>query len=131
MAGKHALWVVGKSGLESSGLWHEVQYCSWEAQTQTFSVSWIDSTQPAVVALTQSEDPKRFMSIVTNRVDKTIVLSQSQENGAGGTVTASVRRRPDGKLFSLVFLRGSEGVRDQEIADRLEKVVRDELGMDA
>ncbi len=127
--GPDALMVVKDGTVVDSGLWHEIQFASWEAQTKQFRVVWVDEDRPSIVGETLSEDPEWLMRKITSFVNKTIVTTRTLQASSGGFVAASVRTRPDGQMFSTVVVSGA--VSDQEIERGLEmeKALREELGI--
>lgn len=130
VAGRYALIVGDRSGITDSGLWHEIQYASWEAQTRTLTVVWVDPERSIHRFVTVDDNPQQFMRIVTSRVNDTIVTTRQAPSASGATVTASIRRRIDGELFSTVIIQGKQGPDTTECAQRLEGAIRKEVGLE-
>lgn len=131
VVGNRVLAVVdGAGAVEAVGFWHEVQYASWKADTQTLTVVWTDPKREPLVAATRSENPKRFMEALTLRVDNTIVATRSFTTSGGTNVAATVRRRVDGHLFSAVVVSGPVSEDDERKALALEQELRSELNME-
>ena len=124
VAGLHGLSVVGEQGVVDSGLWHEIQYSAWDPEDRVFTLVWIQPERPGLRVATVSENPRRFMERVTNRVTDTVVVTRSFFTPAGTRVSASVRRRVDGALFLTLLADGPLTADDQVKAEQ----VADDLG---
>ncbi len=129
-AGPDVLMVLNEDGIEDSGLWHEVQFASWDAPSRQLRVVWTQPDRAPIEGVTVSDHPKWLMEKVTTFVNKTIVDTRSFDASSGGRVTASVRRRADGELFSTVVVSGAVSDAEVERAWQMEADLRAELGMD-
>lgn len=130
LAGRHALVLIGREGIEDSGLWHEVQYARWTADDRRLTIVWVQPGRDPVVVTTETDDPKALMETITARVQKTIVATRSFYTSDGVKVSASVRRRVDGELFSTLLANGELTADDRIKADEIEQTLRDELGVE-
>lgn len=74
-------------------------------------------------------DPSDFMRQTSEYVNHSIVMHVQTETDAGTTITAWVRRGPDG-LFSILTDDGPLDAAAQRQADALEASVRDAVGLD-
>lgn len=132
VAGKHALILVDAASRNviDSGLWHEVQFARWNAATRTLTVVWSEPEHPGFSAVTQTADAARLMEAITVRTERTILATRSVFTPSGTRISATVRRRPDGELFSVLVADGP--LSDQEIArgEEIEASLRSELRMD-
>ncbi len=129
IAGDHALFLVGEDGIEDSGMWYQVQYASWAAETRKLRVLWVDPGAQPLNLVTVDENPDQFMRVLTSRVDRAIVSSKQLRLPSGITVTVTVRRRADGQLFSSVLADGDIQVADEPYLDAFEEAVLAELGL--
>lgn len=130
VATRHALVILGPLGVIDSGLWHEVQYAKWDATTKTLTVVWSHPDREVVRVQTLTEDPKRLMDAVITRVEKTILATRSFYTADGVRVSATVRRRVDGELFSVLVADGVLSDADRQKAEGIEQGLRDELGLE-
>ena len=132
VAGKHALILIDSKqcSVVDSGLWHEVQFARWQADTRKLTVVWAEPDHPGFSGITQTEDAGRFMEAVTVRTERTILATRSIYTPSGTRISATVRRRPDGELFSVLVADGP--LSDKEVArgEEIEATLRSELGMD-
>lgn len=129
IVGRDIVMVADSGGVVDSGFWHEVQYCSWDAQTRRFSLVWSQPERPKVEGRTLSDDPEKLMRRITLCVDSTIVATRRFVTSTGVSVAATVRRRVDGELFSSVFAGGAISEVDLKKAFDLEQALREELGV--
>ena len=77
----------------------------------------------------QQGDPDEFMRQVSEYVNRSIVMHVQTETDAGTTITAWVRRGPDG-LFSVLTADGPLDGSGQRAANTLEASVREAVGLD-
>lgn len=130
VVGRDLLMITDDRRVLDSGLWHEVQYAAWDAATRGFRVVWSQPDRPTIIGTTVADNPKKLMETITDRVNNTIVATRRFVTSTGVPVAASVRRRVDGELFSVVIASGEISQADQEKAYALETGLRQELGMD-
>lgn len=130
VAGKYAVILVGEGGVEDSGMWYEVQNSRWDSGTRDLTVAWVDPGRPPLVVRTRSTDPGTFMADVSVKVNHSLVVQKAARTDAGTTVVAAVRRRDDGQLFSTLVADGPLDEGGRQLADALEREVRDGVGLD-
>jgi hypothetical protein len=130
VAGRDALVVVGPGGVTDSAMWYQVQYARWDAATRELTIVWVDPARPPLTATTVSEDPSGFMAEVSANVTHALVIQKTAVTGSGTRITASVRRREDGRLFSALVADGPLDEAGQSAADALEREVREGVGLD-
>jgi len=80
--------------------WYDVARAQWEAEAESFTLEWVDPTRPSLVGRGQG-DPSDFMRHTSEYVNRSIVVHAQVETEGRTTVTAWVRRGPDG-LFSIL-----------------------------
>ena len=135
VAAKSGLYVFGAEASSTDGEltpevfpWYDVARARWEAEGSLFALEWVD---PAHTPLTGRGvgDPEDFMRHASEYVNRSIVLHSQVEVGNGTTVTAWVRRGPNG-LFSVLTADGALDEAGQREAVALEARVRDAVGLD-
>lgn len=130
VAGQHALYFLTEKGIEQAGMWYEIQYGSWNAKTRQLTVVWTAPDRESVHMTTEQDNPEKFMRVLTSRVDRALVATLQERTPSGAVLTASVRRRVDGELFSTVMAHGYLPPEEEELAAALESRVREEVGLD-
>lgn len=130
VAGTHGFFIFDGSEPLTSGLWHEVQYASWKADSRLLTVVWTSPDMPPFTAVTTEENPEKFLRSLTSRVDRALVVSRQAVTPSGAILTATVRRRADDQLFSTVMVQGDLPVAEEYLARQLEDKVREEVGLD-
>jgi hypothetical protein len=70
------------------------------------------------------------MAEVSANVTHALVVQKTAVTGSGTRITASVRRREDGRLFSALVADGPLDEPGQSAADALEREVREGVGLD-
>ena len=135
VAAKSGLYVFGAEASSTDGEptpevfpWYDVARARWEAEGELFALEWVDPARAALAGRSQG-DPDEFMRQVSEYVNRSIVLHSQVEVGNGTTVTAWVRRGPDG-LFSVLTADGALDEAGQREAVALEARVRDAVGLD-
>ena len=108
--------------------WYDVARARWEAEGELFALEWVDPARTPLAGRTEG-DPSDFMRQVSEYVNHSIVMHAQTETDAGTTITAWVRRGPDG-LFSVLTADGPLDAAAQRQADALEASVRDAVGLD-
>ena len=108
--------------------WYDVARARWEAEGELFALEWVDPARAALAGRSQG-GPDEFMRQVSEYVNRSIVMFAQTDTDAGTTITAWVRRGPDG-LFSILTADGPLDAAAQRQADALEASVRDAVGLD-
>ncbi len=108
--------------------WYDVARARWEAEGELFALEWVDPARTPLAGRSQG-DPDEFMRQVSEYVNRSIVMFAQADTDAGTTITAWVRRGPDG-LFSILTADGPLDAAAQRQADALEASVRDAVGLD-
>ena len=108
--------------------WYDVARARWEAEGELFALEWVDPARTPLAGRTAG-DPSDFMRQTSEYVNHSIVMHAQTETDAGTTITAWVRRGPDG-LFSVLTADGPLGGTGQRAASALEASVREAVGLD-
>ena len=89
------------------------------SRTATLTVTWVDASPPLVLRLA---DPRRttLAQTLRERVQSSVVLSETVTFAAGLTARVAVRRGLDGSLFSQVVTEPGVDLRDPEVAARVD-----------
>ena len=134
-AAKSGLYVFGAEASSTDGEhtpevfpWYDVARARWEAEGELFALEWVDPARTPLAGRTAG-DPSDFMRQTSEYVNHSIVMHAQTETDAGTTITAWVRRGPDG-LFSVLTADGPLGGTGQRAANALEASVREAVGLD-
>lgn len=130
VAGAHAFARIDEGGVIEAGMWYETQAARWEGKSRQFTLKWVDPAREPVAVVTGGEDPAAFMAAVRERIERTMVVLKSGEAPNGTTVVAQVRRGANGGLFSVLTADGPLGEADRVFAERMERDVREGVGLD-
>lgn len=122
------LLCVGED-VESVGYWCELQNATWEAKTGRLTVAYVDPEHPPFTAETTSADPRQFMGAVREGVDNAVVAQRQAIADNDTRLIASVRRGPEGELFSMLVAYGALSQEGLQLADQLEAQVREDVGL--
>ncbi|MDO5720979.1 MAG: hypothetical protein Q4P06_00330 [Actinomycetaceae bacterium] len=129
VATKAELLVANATEMRRVGHWCELQSATWEAKTRELTVSYLDPQVEPYRVTTRSEDPHKFMGAVKEGVHHAVVAYRQAECENGTVVAASVRRGPEGEIFSAVVAYGPLDEQGQEAAAALEAQVREDVGL--
>lgn len=127
---RDALLVVGEDGLGQRTVWDEIETGTWDGDTRTFTITWADRERPDQPLVLDSDDVDLLTAAMRERVQASVVHQEVIEIDRT-RVRATVRRREDGSLYSLLTAFGplprSEDV-DRRL-DELEARVREAVGL--
>ncbi|MCB7135440.1 hypothetical protein [Cellulosimicrobium marinum] len=99
--------------------WSDVDRASYAPETSTITVTWVDGSPPLALRLV---DARRSSLVATlrERVQSSVVLSETVTFDAGRAARVAVRRGPDGALFSQVVTEPGVDLDDPEVAARVD-----------
>jgi hypothetical protein len=110
--------------------WSDVDRATLDPETATLSVLWVDG-QPDRLHLTDDR-PQAFPGVLRERVQSSVVLSETVTLGDGSRVRVAVRRAEGGGLFTQVIGDGGLDLADPAVAavvDAAEARVREAAGL--
>ncbi|MPV49789.1 hypothetical protein GCG21_07165 [Pseudactinotalea sp. HY160] len=82
--------------------WYDVAGGDWDEEEHTLKITWVDNSTGATLT-TLDDAPKHFPRVFKERVDSSIVYVEFERiPGSRAQLRASVRRKPDGELFSQI-----------------------------
>jgi len=99
--------------------WSDVDRAGYAPETATITVTWVDGTPPLALRLA---DPRRttLAQTLRERVQSSVVLSETVTFAAGLTARVAVRRDGEGALFSQVVADPGLDLTDPEVTDRVD-----------
>lgn len=99
--------------------WSDVDRAAYAPESSTITVTWVDGTSSLELHLV---DPRRSGLVATlrERVQSSVVLSETVTFAAGRTARVAVRRDGDGGLFSQVVAEPGVDLHDPEVAARVD-----------
>lgn len=122
--------VITETDTQFVGHWHEIQRARWDGEAKTLSIHWVDPARDIVRFHAEAEDPQAFMMSFEEYVEYAVVSTGQRQTESGTTITASIRRRPDGELFSALVADGPLDEDGQRLAHDLELKLRESVGLD-
>ncbi|GAB2601408.1 hypothetical protein [Pseudactinotalea suaedae] len=110
--------------------WHEVERGEWDGERHALTVHWVGVPEPDVL-VTVEERPRDLPLTFRERVEASVVHSESERAVGGGRLRAVVRRTPEGELLTQVLAVGrvQPGPALDAQIDALEAKVRDAVGL--
>ena len=130
VSGRYALIMIREGEVTDSAMWYEVQSARWEGEKQELSVNWVDPARPPLVVRSSHSPMRPFMEDISEKVNRTQVLVRSVKAPNGAVITAQIRKREDGELFSVLAARGRLDDEAMELAHSLEKQLRESVGLE-
>jgi hypothetical protein len=126
-----ALIVADTSGVRARHPWHTIQHGRWDGELRQFTVSWVDGSRRPLTLTTASDDVESFAAAVRERVQSSVVHTETAETGHGTLLRAQIRRAEDGSLFSQLTAQGALYGDDDErrLIDALESRARAAVGL--
>ncbi|MDO5728854.1 MAG: hypothetical protein Q4P71_04435 [Actinomycetaceae bacterium] len=122
--------VISETDAQFISYWHEIQQAKWDGETKTLSIDWVDPTREPITMAAKAEEPHEFMMSMQEYVEYVVVSSGQRVADNGTTITASIRRREDGELFSALVADGPLDEQGEELAHQLERRLREGVGLD-
>ncbi|GMA31007.1 hypothetical protein [Litorihabitans aurantiacus] len=109
--------------------WHEVDSASWDADTSSVHVRWIDGTTRRVAL---ADDHPGLPQVVRERVEASIAHQVVRDLPGGVQVRAVIRRDGEGALTSQVSVVGTDVASPEVLraADEAEAQARAAVGLD-
>ncbi len=103
----------------AGGPWCDVDRAAFDPVTGTVAISWVEGQAPTAMEIA---NPKRLALVQTvrERVQWSVVLSESVEIGPERYVKVAVRRDGDGSLFSQVVADEGVDLDNPEIAAKVD-----------
>lgn len=130
VATARALVVTGSAGSAARHPWHEILSGRWEGEAHTFTVTWVDGARRPTVLTTRSDAVESFAAALRERVQSSVVHTETIEAPSGARLSAYIRRGDDGALFSQLTVSGRlVDAEDRRVADELERRARGAVGL--
>jgi hypothetical protein len=130
VATRSALHVAVGDGPVRRRPWSDVDRATLDPETATLSVVWVEGdTEPLHLA---DDGPQPFPGALRERVQSSVVHSESVPLPGGGRVRVAVRRGEAGHLFTQVLGDGGVDLTDPAVArlvDAAEARVREAAGL--
>jgi hypothetical protein len=120
VATRTALLTADAAGAHvASRAWSDVDRASYAPESSTITVTWVDGAPALALHLA---DPRRTALVQTlrERVQSSVVLSETVTFAEGRSARVAVRRGADGRLFSQVVTGPGVDLDDPEVADRVD-----------
>jgi hypothetical protein len=132
VAGSHRLYAVSSRGdVVLARPWHLVDTGTWDHDTSTLRVSWVDGERAAQWRL---PEPALLPETVRERVQASVVLAERVALGGGGQARAVIRQDfGTGRLVEQVVLGRGVAARDPAVTLATEAALarlREQVGMD-
>lgn len=124
--------IVSETGTLRTFAWSQFASGTWDGEERTFIADAIDvDIESLNLAFTEDVDP-RIGLILSDRIESSIVHTETARVGQAGFVRTLVRRDVDGSLFTQTIGVGVEGADPAtvaSIATELESSAREAVGM--
>ncbi|WP_127127235.1 hypothetical protein [Georgenia sp. SYP-B2076] len=126
------LVLADTSGVRGRHPWHEVQHGRWDGDVRQFTVTWVDGARRPLVLTTLTDEVEPFTSALRERVQSSVVHTESRDMPGGATAQVLIRRGEDGELLSQLTVTGPIRGDDEErrLVDELEQHARSAVGLD-
>ncbi|TRW46882.1 hypothetical protein [Georgenia yuyongxinii] len=126
-----ALLIADASGIRGRHPWHTVQHGRWDGALHQFTVTWVDGAQRPLALTTATDEVESFATALRERVQSSVVHTETAQTTTGALVRAQIRRDEDGSLFSQLTAQGELVGDDDErrLIDALERRARAAVGL--
>jgi len=99
--------------------WSDVDRAGYAPETATITVSWVDGAPPLALTLADARRTSLAQTL-RERVQSSVVLSETVTFAPGLTARVAVRRDGDGELFSQVVADPGVDLTDPEVTARVD-----------
>ncbi|KZM76504.1 hypothetical protein [Cellulosimicrobium sp. I38E] len=99
--------------------WSDVDRAGYAPETATITVSWVDGGAPLALRLADARRTSLAQTL-RERVQSSVVLSETVTFAAGLTARVAVRRDGEGELFSQVVADPGVDLTDPEVTARVD-----------
>jgi hypothetical protein len=130
VASRRALHLVRGDGPARRRPWADVDRASLDPQTATLSVIWVEG--PADQLHLASDGRQPFPGVLRERVQSSVVHSETVTLRDGRRIRVALRRGEDGRLLTQVIGDGRVDLTDPDVAavvDAAEERVREAAGL--
>lgn len=111
--------------------WHEVDRGVWAKDTARLTVTWTDGTARRIYPM--SEGPGNVLEALHERVQASVVLSETVEVPQAGSAQVAIRRDlQSGEIFDQVLSSTVTSAHDPELLDQIRSTrnrLRDQVGL--
>jgi len=130
VASRGALLLVSGDGDAATQGWGEVEHGSWDGDTETLTVRWVDGSAATTLALVAPVG-RAFLEAFRERVQWSVVHVERALLRPGVTVQVVIRRDPSGALGSRTTVDGVGTLDESErlAVARLEHSARQAVGL--
>ncbi|ACV09169.1 hypothetical protein [Jonesia denitrificans] len=102
--------------------WSHVDRASWDPTDQKLTVTFTTSTEPLTVTAS-TDTPVRFLTVLRERIEHTVVMSETITLDNSRNVRIALRRTPNGDTFIEVLHDRNAPPTDHEIRTKVTPVV--------
>jgi hypothetical protein len=126
-----ALALADAGGISGRYPWHTLEHGRWDGDARELTVAWVDGATVPLVLRPTTDDVARFTSVLRERVQSSVVHTESMDTPGGAFVRVNIRRDESGELLSQVTaqgpLRGDDA--ERQLIDDLERRARAAVGL--
>ena len=126
-----ALVLAEAAGISGRYPWHTVEHGRWDGEAREFTVAWVDGATVPLVLRPTSDEVEHFTSVLRERVQSSVVHTESMDTPGGAFVRVNIRRDESGGLLSQLTaqgpLRGDDA--ERQLIDDLERRARAAVGL--
>ncbi|MFY9262819.1 MAG: hypothetical protein GX483_06025 [Actinomycetaceae bacterium] len=125
------LALADSAGYRQVHEWSDFENGSWDDDTNTLILTFVDPRlEPLVLSLPREADGL-IITMIRERVDRSIVLQQFAEMPSGGIARGQLRRNADESLFVQIIVDNEPTAADEAVLRELENDLRGAVGLDS
>ena len=112
----------GKAEAAHSWPWSSIDRAAWDPTTFTLTVTFTTGTDP-LAALMPEKTPVRFLTAIRERIEHSVVMSETVPLKDGTKARVALRRPVDGELFIEVLHDEPQPATNAEDRTKIDNVV--------
>lgn len=91
--------IVHEAKIQHMFEWYEIETAAWDETKRIFTMTFVDSQQEPIEIQFALDANDSLLTMIHERVERSIVCQGFAELPSGGTARGQVRRRADESLF--------------------------------
>ncbi len=123
------LGIMSEDGSRETYEWAEFENGAWDDERNLLTLTFVDPQQPPLSIELPRDADEVIITMVRERVDRSIVYQQFADLPSGGIARGQVRRNADETLFTQIIVDHDISDADRAVLNQLESELREAVGL--
>lgn len=121
--------IISADGESNFYEWSEFATGAWDETSDTLSLTFVDPRTDSIQLHLTDDASSTLITMVRERIDRSIVYQQFETLPSGGIARGQVRRNADESLFTEIMVDREPAEYDIPTLNRLENDLREAVGL--